>query len=99
MQLRTFAASTMAEALVQVKNELGGDAVILHTRTFHRRRWLGLRKVEVVEITAGHGLAMARRQTRPRAQVVSTGSRSSNATLGALAASRRQVVSAPALPP
>jgi flagellar biosynthesis protein FlhF len=103
MQLRTFAASTMAEALVQVKNELGGDAVILHTRTFHRRRWLGLRKVEVVEITAGHGLATARRQPRPRAAAAATAAsamRATNPTLGALAATRRQVISTtPALPP
>jgi flagellar biosynthesis protein FlhF len=61
MQLRTFSAGTMAEALVQVKNEMGGDAVILHTRTYHRRRWLGLRRVEVVEITAGNGLNVASR--------------------------------------
>jgi flagellar biosynthesis protein FlhF len=51
----------MAEALVQVKNEMGGDAVILHTRTYHRRRWLGLRRVEIVEITAGNGLNVASR--------------------------------------
>jgi flagellar biosynthesis protein FlhF len=101
MQLRTFAASTMAEALVQVKNELGGDAVILHTRTFHRRRWLGLRKVEVVEITAGHG--MPRRQPRPRAAAASAAAanamRATNPTLTALATSRRQIASTPVIPP
>src|SRR5439155_10978866 len=64
MQLQTFAAPTMAEALVRVKNELGGDAVILHTRTYWRRRWLGLRRVEVVEITAGNGLQGARGNAR-----------------------------------
>src|SRR4051794_40938810 len=92
MQLRTFAASTMAEALVQVKNELGGDAVILHTRTYHRRRWLGLRRVEVVEIPAGHGLNVPRRQSRPRAQAAYAASAArptSNSTLTALADSRR----------
>src|SRR5881398_155443 len=92
MQLQTFAAATMAEALVRVKNELGGDAVILHTRTYHRRRWLGLRRVEVVEITAGHGLNVPRRQSRPRqqqaAQMVPSRS-AANPTLSALAATRR----------
>jgi flagellar biosynthesis protein FlhF len=46
----------MAEALFQVKSALGSDAVILHTRTFSRRRWMGLRRQEIVEITAGNGL-------------------------------------------
>jgi flagellar biosynthesis protein FlhF len=60
----------MAEALVQVKNAMGGDAVILHTRTYHRRRWLGLRRVEVVEITAGNGLnAVGGRGGRPRSRM------------------------------
>jgi flagellar biosynthesis protein FlhF len=50
----------MAEALYQVKSAMGNDAVILHTRTYWRRRWLGLRRVEVVEITAGAGLQVSR---------------------------------------
>ena len=54
----------MADALVQVKSALGTDAVILHTRTYSRRRWLGLRKQEVVEITAGKGLGAAARTSR-----------------------------------
>src|SRR5947209_1293853 len=92
MHLRTFSATTMAEALVQVKREMGGDAVILHTRTYHRRRWLGLRRVEVVEITAGNGLNMAgrggagaARRARPQP---SPATRSQSGTLTALAASR-----------
>jgi len=54
----------MAEALYQVKSAMGNDAVILHTRTYFRRRWLGLRRIEVVEITAGAGLQTARKDTR-----------------------------------
>ncbi len=54
----------MAEALRQVKTELGGDAVILHTRTYSRRRWLGLRRQEIVEITAGNGLNVQSRTRR-----------------------------------
>lgn len=64
MHLRTFSAGTMAEALYQVKSAMGNDAVILHTRTYFRRRWLGLRRYEVVEITAGAGLQTARKDAR-----------------------------------
>jgi flagellar biosynthesis protein FlhF len=56
MNLQTFKASTMAEALSQVKSTMGMDAVILHTRTYQQRYWLGIRRQEVVEITAGRDL-------------------------------------------
>jgi flagellar biosynthesis protein FlhF len=58
MNLQTFKAPTMAEALAQVKSAMGHDAVILHTRTYQRSIWLGLRRREIVEITAGRGLNM-----------------------------------------
>jgi flagellar biosynthesis protein FlhF len=45
-----------------VKGEMGADAVILHTRTVPRRRWMGMRRGEVVEITAGTGLNVAPRR-------------------------------------
>ncbi len=51
----------MAEALQQVKSTMGGDAVILHTRTYQLRQWLGLRRREMVEVTAGRGLNFNRR--------------------------------------
>jgi flagellar biosynthesis protein FlhF len=66
MDLQTFKAPTMAEALGQVKSALGNDAIILHTRTYYLRRWLGLRKREVVEITAGRGLNIGSRARRPQ---------------------------------
>ena len=66
MNLQTFKAPTMAEALTQVKSSMGTDAVILHTRTFHTRQWLGLRRREMVEITAGQGIGIAERR-RPSA--------------------------------
>src|SRR5205814_6693702 len=56
MSLQTFKAPSMAEALAQVKTTMGTGAVILHTRTYHQRYFLGLRRKEVVEITAGRGL-------------------------------------------
>lgn len=62
MQLQTFQGSTMAEALARVKTTLGVEAVILHTRTVRHRRWLGLRHVELYEITAGRGMNVARRE-------------------------------------
>ncbi len=61
MNLQTFKAFTMAEALQQVKTAMGHDAVILHTRTYQLRQWLGLRRREMVEITAGRGINFTRR--------------------------------------
>src|SRR5882724_10576235 len=64
MNLRTFSAATFAQAMSLVKTEMGSEAVILHTRTLQRRRWLGLRRREVVEITAGVGLNVTARPVR-----------------------------------
>ena len=52
----------MAEALYQVKSAMGNDAVILHTRTYFRRRWLGLRRIEV----AGDGREVELQGLAPR---------------------------------
>jgi flagellar biosynthesis protein FlhF len=51
-------------ALAQVKSRLGGDAVILHTRSFTQKRWLGLSRSPMVEITAGKRIP----SYRPRLQ-------------------------------
>src|SRR6476620_2774578 len=67
MKLQTFKDPTMAEALTQVKSAMGGDAVILHTRTFQTRYWLGLRRREMVEITAGKGFNVGERGRRQQA--------------------------------
>jgi flagellar biosynthesis protein FlhF len=64
MNLRTFSAPTFAQAMALVKTEMGGEAVILHTRTVQRRRWMGLRRRETVEITAGIGLNVQSRGIR-----------------------------------
>jgi flagellar biosynthesis protein FlhF len=55
----------MAEALSRVKSTLGADAVILHTRTIQQRRWLGLKKTELFEITAGRGMNVPVRRNLP----------------------------------
>jgi flagellar biosynthesis protein FlhF len=68
MNLQTFKAPTMAEALTQVKSTMGTEAVILHTRTFHTRVWLGLRRREMVEITAGRGIGIGDRTRRAAAR-------------------------------
>ncbi len=61
----------MAEALRQVKCAMGHDAVILHTRTYQRSIWMGLRRREIVEITAGRGLNMLAQPRRGQAARVS----------------------------
>ena len=98
MNLQTFKAPTMAEALTQVKSSMGTDAVILHTRTFQTRQWLGLRRKEMVEITAGRGVGIAER----RRQSAASASRSSAApspTYGRPGTvTRRAVESRPASP-
>ncbi len=43
----------MSAALAEVKQELGPQAVILQTRSYVKNRWLGLRRREIFEITAG----------------------------------------------
>ncbi len=53
MNVKTFQAGTMADALAKVKQELGASAVILHTRSFKRGGMMGLGAKNVVEITAG----------------------------------------------
>jgi flagellar biosynthesis protein FlhF len=64
MNLQTFKAPTMAQALSQVKSTMGADAVILHTRTYHQRYWLGIRRQEIVEITAGRDLRTPQRPVK-----------------------------------
>jgi flagellar biosynthesis protein FlhF len=64
MDYRTFQAPTMSAALAVVKQELGPTAVILQTRSFTKNRWLGLRRQEVFEITAGRDARGANRSPR-----------------------------------
>lgn len=64
MNLHTFKASTMPEAFALMKAALGTQAVILHTRTYQQRYWLGIRRREVVEITAGRGVHVPERKTK-----------------------------------
>lgn len=52
MQLKTYRARSMSDALARVKADLGRDAVILHTRTLKRGGVLGVGARSQVEITA-----------------------------------------------
>ena len=58
MQVRTFRASTIQEALAQVRRELGPTAAVLHTREVPAGGWLrrlsGRRQIEVTASTAVH---------------------------------------------
>ena len=52
MQIKVFKAATMKEAMEQVKETLGRDAVILHTKKYKDGGFLGYRSKEIVEVTA-----------------------------------------------
>lgn len=52
MKTKTYRAGTMKEALAQVRRDLGGNAVILNTREVRGRRLFGLRRRELIEVTA-----------------------------------------------
>jgi flagellar biosynthesis protein FlhF len=66
MQLKTYRAATMADALAAVKKDLGPSAVIVHTRTTRARTLFGLIPRTVVEIVASDEAPAARaRGARP----------------------------------
>jgi len=52
MRVKRFVANNIQEAMVQIKMEMGKDAVILHTRRFKEGGFLGLFSKEFVEVTA-----------------------------------------------
>ncbi|MBX9736871.1 MAG: hypothetical protein K2X32_08090, partial [Phycisphaerales bacterium] len=52
MKLKTYRAQSMADALAQVKKDLGREAVILHTRMFKHGGFFGLGARDMVEVTA-----------------------------------------------
>ncbi len=56
----------MAEALSQVRQALGSDAVILHTRSYRQGGFFGLFGRTVVEVTAARSRDIAAQQNRNR---------------------------------
>lgn len=79
-ELRTFRAPTMAAALAEVKKALGGDAVILHTRSHKVGGVMGVGAKQLVEITASApkatvGGLQVRVPSRPARAAVGAGPR------------------------
>ncbi len=53
MEVKTYRATTMHEALALVRRELGPDAAVLHTREVHTRRFFGwMAGPRQIEVTA-----------------------------------------------
>ena len=67
MKLKTYTAETMAQALAQVRKDLGKDAMILHTRSFRVGSWFGFGGKMMVEITASSSSTAHARAKTPRA--------------------------------
>jgi flagellar biosynthesis protein FlhF len=66
MNLKTYQATTMAEALANVRRELGKEAVILNTRNIRKGGFLGLGGRNVVEITATSGVRVLHPEQRKK---------------------------------
>lgn len=79
----------MAEALTEVKKDLGKEAVILHTRTFKVGGVFGVGGRQVVEITASDTMAMSG----------AAGVRSSQRAAGTAARAHSARIETPAAPP
>ncbi|MFK3938714.1 flagellar biosynthesis protein FlhF [Alkalihalobacillus sp. NPDC078783] len=52
MKLKKFQVESMPEALQQIKNELGSEAVILHTKEISTGGWFGFFAKKKLEVTA-----------------------------------------------
>ncbi len=98
MNLKTYRAETMAKALAEVKKDLGGEAVILHTRAYKVGSVMGVGGRAVVEITAADSAPQASIMSgvgslgSSSLGVGSTGSGSSGSVGVATRASRTQAV-------
>ncbi len=77
MKLKTYRATSMADALAEVRSDLGPDAVILHTRSFKSGALLGFGGKPMVEITASDAetrdAANGKQAPRPGARTTSAG--------------------------
>lgn len=71
MELKTYRARTMREALMLVRRELGPDAAVLHTREIRSSRLFGLLQgPSQIEVTASAGVNVpSRLPPRPRREV------------------------------
>ena len=60
MKVKTYRAPTLAEALAEVKNDLGREAVIVQTRRLRQGGFLGMMATEIVEVTAAVDTTLAK---------------------------------------
>ncbi len=65
MLLKTYRARTIADALARIKQDLGRDAVILHTRSLKVGSLFGFGGRTMVEITASSGVNVAPQRRAP----------------------------------
>jgi len=52
MNVKSYIAPNVQEAMIKIKNELGRDAIILHTRKIKQKGFKGLFKKQLVEVVA-----------------------------------------------
>lgn len=73
MKLKVYRARTMAEALAEVKRDLGSEAVILHTRQSKAGGFWGIGAKTIYEVTATNDRSVAgpRRSPRPTRSIAS----------------------------
>ena len=91
MQIKSFKAPTLKEAMANVKSELGVDAVILHTNKIKKGGILGFHAKEIVEVIAAIEDEPVVKAQKP---AMDTGA-ASEAVLQAAAAARASRNSAP----
>ena len=91
MQIKSFKAPTLKEAMANVKSELGVDAVILHTNKIKKGGILGFHAKEIVEVIAAVEDEPVVKEQKP---AMDTGA-VSEAVLQAAAAARASRNSAP----
>jgi flagellar biosynthesis protein FlhF len=86
VNIKTYQAYSMAQALAAVKRDLGIDAVILSTRTFRRGGFLGFGRRTVVEVTATTAAESRRANSRrERTRLAPANSRAARAAYGGTA--------------
>lgn len=92
MQIKSFKAPTLKEAMANVKSELGVDAVILHTNKIKKGGILGFHAKEIVEVIAAVEDESVVKEQKPA--IMDTGA-ASEAVLQAAAVARASRNSAP----
>ena len=84
MQIKSFKAPTLKEAMANVKSELGVDAVILHTNKIKKGGILGFHSKEIVEVIAAVEDEPVAKESKPAVDT----SAATEAVLQAAAAAR-----------